>query len=111
MNIEGKVEVNLEKHMPGGESNEPTNDNIDDEDQQESQANNLTDVSNKLKDDLELSGEEDEFDMEYTENDVEDAVVDQFIKWMVSVDGGNRSERSANQHVVAVKLIYSHVKD
>ena len=90
MNIKGEVDVNLEKGMPGSESNESTNS------------------------DLELSEEEDEFDMElesFTENDVEDAVVDQFVKWMASVDGGNCSVRSAKQHAVAVKLIYSYVKD
>ena len=60
-------------------------------------------ISKKLKDDLRLPEEEDEFDMElesYTENDVEDAVVHQFIKWTISVDTGNCSERSAKQHAV-----------
>ena len=48
--------------MLGSESNDPTNDKS---------AHYLTDISNKLKDDLRLSEE--------------DTVVYQFIKWVVSV--------------------------
>ena len=67
-----------------------------------------------MKDDLRLPEEDDKFDMElesYTENDVEDAVVDRFTKWTVSVDSGNCSVRSAKQHADAVKLMYSYVNN